>query len=317
MVTIHSGFKQKRVLVAGDFMLDRYTLGTCKRISPEAPVPIVAVDREEEKAGGAGNVVLNLISLGMNAIPFGRVGDDHAGSALIDHFQAEGVDTRYLVKEKGFQTPLKVRLIASSQQLLRVDFEKPKGISQETEELLLKQIPDMLADIDLVAISDYAKGFLTAKILSKLIEEAKKRSLIVISDPKGIDFTKYAGSTILKPNLSEALAQAPGISDLATVAQLVFSRVPLDVLMITRSEAGISLFYPGGKQEDHPVQPREVKDVTGAGDTVLATLSAALANKYSLGDATQLANIAAQIAVSRLGCARVTCAEIASFYTHD
>lgn len=317
MVTIHSGLKRKRVLVAGDFMLDRYTLGTCRRISPEAPVPIVAVDYEEEKAGGAGNVVLNLISLGMEALPFGRVGDDHTGSALIEHFRNEGVDTRFLVREKGFQTPLKVRLIASSQQLLRVDFEKPKALSQETEEALLKQIPEMLDKVDLVAISDYAKGFLTVNILAKLIDEAKKRSLVVISDPKGIDFTKYSGSTILKPNLSEALAEVPGVSDLSLIARQIFSRVSLDVLMITRSEAGISLFYPSGKQEDHPVQPRQVKDVTGAGDTVLATLSAALANKYSIGEATDLANIAAQIAVSRLGCARVTFEEIASYHTHD
>ena len=318
---LFSKLQKKNILVAGDFILDRYTFGSCKRISPEAPVPVVCVSHEEEKAGGAGNVVVNLRTLGMNPIPFGRVGSDAACHALIQVLQNEKIDTQFLIQENDFQTPLKVRLIAGGQQLNRIDYEKPKVISQDTESYLLKIIPEMLVGIDLVAISDYAKGFLTEKVLSTLILQANALGIPVISDPKGTELSKYAGSTILKPNLSEAYAAAPNLSSLSDVAEHILQKAKVDVLMITRSEAGISLFYPDGSQVDHPVQPREVKDVTGAGDTVLAVLASAIANGIDVSSATQLANVAAQVAVARLGCARVSLSEIAraivEHHAHD
>jgi D-beta-D-heptose 7-phosphate kinase/D-beta-D-heptose 1-phosphate adenosyltransferase len=168
-----------------------------------------------------------------------------------------------------------------------------------------------MQQVDLVAISDYAKGFLSNRLLQALIQSAKKNGVPVISDPKGSDFKKYAGSTILKPNLSEALTAAPNYPSLLDASKQIFRDVAVDVLMITRSEAGISLFYPEGRQEDFPVEVREVKDVTGAGDTVLAMLACALANSLSLAEATQLANIAAQVAVEKVGCARVTLTDVA------
>lgn len=304
--------QKKAILVAGDFILDRYTFGRCTRISPEAPVPIVCVDREEEKAGGAGNVVVNLLTLGMDPIPFGRVGNDGAGRSLNAALQNEGINTQFLVTENGFQTPLKVRLLASGQQLTRIDYEKPRALQPETEMQLVAMIPDMLAQVDLVAISDYAKGFLTPLLLSTLITLARKSGIPVISDPKGTELSKYAGSSVLKPNLSEAYAAAPACTQLSDVALHILQKAKVDVLMITRSEAGISLFYPDGTQTDHPAVPREVKDVTGAGDTVLAVLACALANGIDIHDATQLANVAAAVAVERLGCARVSLSEIAS-----
>lgn len=304
-------FKRKNILVAGDFILDRYTFGTCRRISPEAPVPVVNVSHEEERAGGAGNVAVNLLSLGMNPIVFGRVGSDHAGVCIRNALQSEGIQTHFLYEEVGFQTPLKVRLIASSQQLTRIDYEKQQAILADTEMQVLAQIPKMLSNIDLVAISDYAKGFLTPKILSALISTAQKLQIPVISDPKGTEFAKYSGSTILKPNLSEAFAAVPAGLVLDEAAAHIMKSVSVDVLMITRSESGISLFYPDGASEEHPVDVQEVKDVTGAGDTVLAVLSSSIANGISVSQATQLANIGAQVAISRLGCARVTLSEIA------
>ncbi len=312
LTKVFNSLQPKRVLVAGDLLLDRYTFGKAKRISPEAPVPVVLVERTEERAGGAGNVILNLISMGMKVVCLGRVGDDDAGRHLVTSLLEEGASVEGLVTERGFHTPHKTRVIASSQQIVRIDHEMPKELSQETEREVIGLLPKLLAHVDLVAISDYAKGFLTPKLLQALIQAAKKHAIPVISDPKGTDFTRYAGSTILKPNLSEALASAdPRCKTLLDVAKDIFKKVSVDTLLITRSEAGISLFYPEGRQEDFPVEPREVKDVTGAGDTVLAMLACALANKLSLDEATQLANIAAQVAVERVGCTRVTLSEVA------
>ncbi len=309
---VFNSLQAKTVLVAGDLLLDRYTFGKAKRISPEAPVPVVLVDHEEERPGGSGNVVLNLLSMGMKVICLGRVGQDSAGRAITDALEKEGADSSGLFIEPDFHTPYKTRVIASSQQIVRIDHEKAVAISSAVENEVIKAIPKLLQTVDLVAISDYAKGFLSLRILQALIGEAKKRGIPVISDPKGNDFKRYEGSSVLKPNLSEAYAAAPSsCKTLLEASKHIFNTVAVDTLLITRSEAGISIFHPDGKQEDFPVQVREVKDVTGAGDTVLAMLSCALANKLSLAEATQLANIAAQVAVEKVGCARVTLAEVA------
>lgn len=315
MVTLAYVFKSllpKTILVAGDLILDRYTFGKARRISPEAPVPVVLVESEEERAGGAGNVMLNLISMGMRVISLGRVGDDATGKELTRLLEEEGINTSGLFIDRGFITPKKTRIIASSQQIVRIDHEPQKNIATETEEQVIQAIPGLVASSDLVAISDYAKGFLSQKILHTLISEAKKHNVPVLSDPKGNDFKRYEGSTVLKPNLSEAFAAAPAsCKTLLEAAQHIFNLVKVDTLMVTRSEHGISLFYPDGSQEDFPVLPREVKDVTGAGDTVLAMLACALANGLSLQEATQLGNISAQVAVEKVGCARVTLSEVA------
>lgn len=300
----------KKVLVAGDFMLDRYTFGKSTRISPEAPVPVVTVDREEERAGGAGNVALNLISLGMKAQVLGRVGDDAAARALLSSLADEGVDTSWLISEAGYTTPQKVRLIASNQQVARIDYEKitPLGASYEDE--LIAQIPEMLQNVSCVAISDYGKGFLTVRLLRALIDQARRNNIPVIADPKGKDFTKYSRATCLKPNLSEARAAMPLCDTLRDAAQQILQNTQVDVLMVTKSEEGISLFYPDGKEDLFPVEAKEVKDVTGAGDTVLAMLAAAYSNDIPIREGAQLANIAAQVAVQRIGCARVSLSEV-------
>lgn len=301
----------KTILVVGDLLIDRYTFGATKRISPEAPVPVLLISKEEAKAGGAGNVALNLVTLGMKVRLLGRVGDDEPGNMLSSMLDAEGVDTSGILREKGFPTSTKTRLIAGSQQLLRVDKEKCSLLSSEIEEQVLSSLPALTEGVDLIAISDYAKGFLSDKVLRAVIDRATAQAIPCIVDPKGTDFQKYAGCTILKPNESETFQAAQGHASLEDAAFSLLNKVPMNALMVTRSEAGISLFYPSGKCEHFPVIRKEVRDCTGAGDTVLATISAALASNLSLPEAISLANIAAACSVEVIGCARVSLQQIA------
>jgi D-beta-D-heptose 7-phosphate kinase/D-beta-D-heptose 1-phosphate adenosyltransferase len=313
LIGMLSRFNPVRVLVIGDFMLDTYTTGKVKRVSPEAPVSILHVEKEESLAGGAGNVALNLVALGAKVTVVGRVGQDIAGDELKEGLEREGVQTDCLIYEKGFKTPVKNRLIADLQQVLRVDFETISPLPEALEVGILKQIPSLLDKVQIVAISDYGKGFLTLSLLERVIEMAKERKIPVIVDPKGNDFSRYSGATILKPNLSEAYAAARLVPPvpLEQVADKIFETCKVDSLLITKSEAGISLFHKNGVSQNFPVRSKEVKDVTGAGDTVLATISLALANDLDLKYAAQLANIAAGIAIERSGCARVDLSSLA------
>jgi rfaE bifunctional protein kinase chain/domain len=302
-----------KVLVIGDLMLDTYTTGKVRRISPEAPVSVLHVQKEESRPGGAGNVVLNLISLGAQVFAIGRVGQDRAGTELIESLNAEGVDTGAIFIQDQFQTPVKNRLIADSQQVLRVDTETVTPIPEGLEQAVVKALPAILDQVQIVAISDYGKGFLSRSLLMTVIEMSKAKNIPVIVDPKGEDFSRYEGATVIKPNLSEAYAAAklPADAPLERVAQTILSTCKVDMLLITRSEAGMSLFHKNGESFHFPVRLKEVKDVTGAGDTVLATISVALANDLDLKYAAQLANIAAGMAIERLGCARIKLSELA------
>lgn len=303
----------RRVLVIGDLLLDAYTVGKARRISPEAPVAVINVQHEEQRPGGAGNVVLNLISMGCRVSLVGRIGEDAAAKRLLKALSDEQVDTRGIVAQNEYPTPVKNRIIADNQQIVRIDHEQVSPLPELMEEKVIKLLPELLRDIDLIAISDYGKGFLTKTILANVIEMAKARNIPVIADPKGVDFTKYAGATVIKPNLSEAYAAAgmPPEASLDQVATKILTLSQSDILMITRSEAGISLFYKDGRREDFPVRVKEVKDVTGAGDTVLATLACALASGLTVAEAAQLSNVAAGIAIERFGCARISLADLA------
>ncbi len=303
-----SHFQPFRALVLGDFLLDTYTTGTVKRISPEAPVPIMEVTKQESRPGGAGNVVLNLASLGATVWAVGRIGPDAAGTELKKQLQCAQTST--LFAEPHYQTPVKNRLIAHSQQLLRIDFETIVSLSSELEEKVIEQLKQLIPQVQIVALSDYGKGFLTQRLISACLEIAKEAHVPTIVDPKGSDFTKYKGATVLKPNLSEAYAAAklPSSASLDEVAHQLLSLA--EVLFITRSEAGISLFE-NGKRSDFPVRSKEVKDVTGAGDTVLATICLGLANGLNIHQAAQLANLAAGLSIERLGCVQITLSELA------
>lgn len=310
---VFNNIQPKKIMVIGDFLLDTYTIGKARRISPEAPVAVVNVQREERRPGGAGNVALNLISLGAQVVAVGRIGADYAGDIMKSTLLKEGIDIRGICVQKEYPTPVKNRILAENQQIVRVDHEIIVDIDETYEKNLMSSLPSLLEGVDVVAISDYGKGFLSKKVLSELIRLAKKQSIPVIADPKGIDFTKYGGATVLKPNLGEAYAAANMTHDssLDLVAKKILKLADADYLMITRSEAGISIFHRNGKREDFPVRMREIKDVTGAGDTVLAMLSCAIANELSIKAAVQLSNIAAGIAIEHFGCARVSLSELA------
>ncbi len=297
----------KKILVAGDFMLDVYTIGDVQRISPEAPVPVLRVSDESRRAGGAGNAILNLVSLGMEVVALGRVGVDEGGDHFVQALADEGVDVSSVMRDPSFQTPIKNRMIAAGQQLVRIDYETPSTLSSTLENEISAALPTLLKGVDMVAISDYAKGFLSPPLLCTLIEQARSYQIPVVVDPKGRDFTRYRGSTLIKPNLSEALTAA-GLGFEATldeVAHHILQEVGIETLMVTRSQEGISLFN-GETRQDFPAQVHDLKDVTGAGDTVLAVVTAALANHMTLAEAAELANIAAGIAIERIGCARVS-----------
>lgn len=301
-----------KALVVGDFMLDYYTHGSVGRISPEAPVPVLKVAKEESLPGGAGNVALNLVSLGMDVLVAGRIGDDAIGTLLKEAFEKEAINTETMLVDDGYKTPLKNRLIAESQQLLRIDIEDAVPLADAFERKLLQAIHERLNDIDIIAISDYAKGAVTHSFCSHLIEMARHFDIPVIVDPKGTDFSKYAGATLIKPNQHEAYlaAHAEKNVPLTAVAKELLDVTQTEHLIITRSEDGISMFTRDGETQCSPAKSKEVRDVTGAGDTVLACLTAALANKVALQDAIQIANCAASIAIEHLGCYRVTLSEI-------
>lgn len=302
-------FKPFKVLVLGDFMLDMYTTGRVKRISPEAPVPVMEVLKQESRPGGAGNVVLNLTTLGATVFAVGRIGGDSEGAALKQHLAA--ADTNGLLIEPGYKTPVKNRLIADSQQLIRVDFETITQVQSEFEDTILEMLERIIPEVDIVAISDYGKGFLSNRIIQRSIELAKKSQIPSIVDPKGIDFQKYRGATVLKPNLSEAYAAAKCSPDVLLDEVAKQLRPLAEILLITRSESGISIFEADGKRHDFPVRSKEVKDVTGAGDTVLSMICLGLANGLDIQQAAQLANIAAGLSIERLGCVQITLSELA------
>lgn len=308
-----SHFRAVKVLVIGDFMIDTYTTGKVHRISPEAPVSVLHVQNEESRPGGAGNVVLNFISLGAEVTAIGRIGMDGAGQQLRHLLEEAGVDIQGLFVQKGYKTPVKNRLIADAQQVLRVDFETILTLPVDLEEQIVKKLPELLETVQIVAVSDYGKGFLSRSLLNQLIEMANLKKIPVIIDPKGDDFSKYRGATVIKPNLSEAYAAAkqPREAPLDLVAKTILSDCKVDLLLITLSEAGMSLFDKRGHRFDFPVRSKEVKDVTGAGDTVLAMISVAFANGLDIKYGAQLANIAAGMAIERLGCVHINLSEMA------
>jgi rfaE bifunctional protein kinase chain/domain len=300
-----------RVLVVGDAMLDRYWFGSVDRISPEAPVPVVRVTREEERLGGAANVALNVKTLGAQCTLLTVVGDDEPARKLRQLLEEQGVAT-VLGSDPKLYTIVKLRVIGRSQQLIRVDFE-----NQPEHEVLQQMLADyerVLPDHDAVLFSDYGKGGLTH--IPRMIELARAAGKPVLVDPKGSDYSRYKGATTLTPNRAE-LAQVVGQwrdeADLQQRAHQLREQLGLTGLVLTRSEDGMSLFESIDGQPAHfqvPAQAREVFDVTGAGDTVIATLAALLACGLTLRDAVPLANRAGSIVVGKFGTASCSYEEL-------
>jgi rfaE bifunctional protein kinase chain/domain len=297
-----------RVLVVGDAMLDRYWYGSVDRISPEAPVPVVRITNEEDRLGGAANVALNVKRLGAQATLITVVGDDDPARKLQALLEQEGVATR-LGRDDKLCTIVKLRVIGRSQQLMRIDFER-----EPDHELLSQMLNDFqktLGACDAVLFSDYGKGGLTH--VARMIEMARAAGKPVLVDPKGSDYSRYAGATIVTPNRAE-LAQAVGHwsdeDDLHRRAHALRAKLKLDALLLTRSEEGMTLFRADGTVLNVAAQAKEVFDVTGAGDTVIATLAAMVGSGLSLSDAVPIANKAGSIVVGKFGTATVSYEEL-------
>jgi D-beta-D-heptose 7-phosphate kinase/D-beta-D-heptose 1-phosphate adenosyltransferase len=301
-------FEQARVLVVGDVMLDRYWHGATSRISPEAPVPVVHVRQSEERAGGAANVALNIAALGVQTRLLGVTGDDEAATSLEALLNSAGIDCQF---QKIGDTPTvtKLRVISRHQQLIRLDFED--GFDAIDTDALQAQYQQALEHCDVVVLSDYGKGTLVA--IEQLIAAARAAGKPVLIDPKVHDFTRYNGATLITPNIAEFELVAGHCADeqaLIDKSNALLAQHDLEALLVTRGEHGMTLLRRDEPEFHLPTQAREVFDVTGAGDTVISVLAAALAAGEELRSATALANLAAGIVVGKLGTASVSVPEL-------
>ena len=295
------------VLVVGDVMLDRYWFGDVSRISPEAPVPVVHVQRTEERPGGAANVARNIVSMGGKATLLSVVGDDEAGKSLATLLKAENVVTQFH-RDPHQPTTVKLRVIGRQQQLLRIDFETPP--SREVLEDKLGEFESLVDGVDVVILSDYGKGALTH--VAKMIDAARRHGKPIMVDPKGDDYDKYRGATLLTPNrgeFREIAGRWNGEAELAAKADAMRRALDVEALLVTRSEEGMSLFTASGATHE-PTRAREVYDVSGAGDTVIATMGLMLAAGVPMVEALHIANLAAGVVVGKLGTATVSREEI-------
>ncbi len=301
-------FSAARVLVVGDLMLDRYWHGDTSRISPEAPVPVVKVGDVEERAGGAGNVALNVSALGANATVMGLTGQDEAADALARTLEHHDVTCQF-ERLGGYPTVTKLRVLSRHQQLIRLDFED--GFPGYEQGGLVERFRNAVEHCDVVVLSDYQKGAL--RPAAEMITIARAAGKPVLVDPKGTDFSAYSGATLITPNMSEfegVVGHCANDEEVVAKGEKLREQLQLDALLITRSEKGMTLLQKSAEPLHIPTKAREVFDVTGAGDTVVSVLAAALAAGDSLIESTVLANLAAGVVVGKLGTASVTVPEI-------
>lgn len=311
-------FSRARVLVAGDVMLDRYWVGPTSRISPEAPVPVVRIQKDETRPGGAANVALNIVSLGASVRLVGVAGVDEAGRLLAAELAAGGVAAD-LIACPGRPTITKLRVLSRNQQLIRLDFEESLSMAGVFDRAAyLARFREALAPVGAVVLSDYGKGTLVDVVA--LIAAAREAGKPVLVDPKGSDYRPYRGATLLTPNMGEfeaVVGPCRSEDELVEKGEKLRVELGLQALLITRSEKGMTLLQPGHAPLHLPTEAREVFDVTGAGDTVIAALAAALAAGQDLAHACRLANLAAGIVVGKLGTATVSPAELQRALRHE
>lgn len=313
---ILNAFRDVRVGVIGDMMLDDYIIGTVERISPEAPVPVVSVKEEKFVLGGAANVVNNLSVLGAQVFCFGVIGNDFDGDRLLNEFKKQKIEVSGIVRSEKRRTIVKRRIIGESQQLLRLDWEDAKPISEDIEELLIVKIMKKIEGLDAIILSDYDKGILTYKLVREIIKICKEKNIKVMVDPKPKNAENYIGATAMTPNRKEALEclGRKSFENIVDIGKELKEKLHLESLLLTRSEEGVSLFE---KDEviNIPTYAKEVFDVTGAGDTVISvfTLAASVKN-VTLCEAAKIANTAAGVVVGKIGTSTVTKEEILEFY---
>jgi D-beta-D-heptose 7-phosphate kinase/D-beta-D-heptose 1-phosphate adenosyltransferase len=303
-------FSKVKVLIIGDVMLDRYWWGSVSRISPEAPVPVVKLDKVSLAAGGAANVAANAVGLGAEAFLVGLVGADSEGKILCEILETARIPATHLIIAGNHQTSVKTRVIAHSQQVVRVDQENTEQISEADGELILEKIEEVFEQADIMIISDYAKGLLTENILSRLITKCISGNKKILVDPKGKDYTKYSGATLLTPNQKEA-TEACGLDErepevVKKAGKILLETISTESILITQGDKGMTLFESNGQSHQFDALARKVYDVTGAGDTVIATLAVAIGAGLNYFDAARIANIAAGLVVEQIGTTSIT-----------
>ena len=307
--------KAPKILVIGDLMVDHYLWGSSDRISPESPVPIVSINNESKMLGGAGNVINNLKALNAKVDVMSVLGECEVSKELKILLNDIEIDTQYLITEPKRISSKKTRIIAAQQQVVRYDRESINEISESSQKTLLSNFKKRITYYDCVLLSDYGKGVLSTKLTQKLIDVANLHSIKILADPKGLNYLKYKGAYLLTPNKKEA-SEATGINinddtSLALAIKKLKEECELDVSLITLSEHGISIY--DGELRNHPTQTREIFDVTGAGDTVLAALGFALSCKLDIDKAVKFANLAAGVVVGKIGSATTTLNEIIEY----
>lgn len=306
--------KEATVLVYGDFMVDKYVHGEVTRISPEAPVPVLHVTGKERKFGGAGNVVSNLLALGIKVRVAGFTGNDQDGMWLTDTFSRMGADTTYMENVNNLQTVIKTRITSRNQQFIRLDEEKSENIAKDLETKILDSVFDMLRDVDSVILSDYGKGNVTPDVAQGIISVCIRQKIPVVVDPKGVNYNKYRGATVCKPNEKE-LAIATGLTlftdeDVEKAGCKLKNQHGIENLVVSRSEKGIMYLNNQNVRRDFPTKVQEIIDVTGAGDTVVAVIASMMAIGAGLEDSCKLANMAAAIVCSKFGAASASVQEL-------
>jgi len=314
VIELQAAAKRPSVLVIGDLMVDHYIWGTATRLSPEAPVPIVNVKKETTTLGGAGNVVQNLVALGAHVAVAGVIGNDASGRELISILEQEGVKTNAIIRDALRPTTVKTRVLAGSHQLVRVDREVTDSISAEVEEELVLALKANIEGADIVIFSDYNKGLFAPELTQRMIGIANEHQKKVVIDPKGLNYGKYKGAYIIKPNRKE-LAEASktekinNITELRNAAKTIFEQTNTTYLIVTLSEEGMAIVTERSSKL-LPVKATEVFDVTGAGDTVIATIAYFVAAGLSVEEACELANHAAAIVIRHIGSATTTVDEV-------
>ena len=309
-----SKFRHCKILVAGDLMIDKYVWGAVDRISPEAPVQVVSVTGEDNTLGGAGNVVNNLVALGALVQTVGVIGADANGKLLHQKLEDLGVDTSGVIEEQQRPTTIKTRIIAAHQHVLRIDRETKKDISTRSFKKLSRMVETMIPETDVVIISDYGKGLITASFLKNMVSVAHRHNKIIVVDPKGMDYSRYRGASLVTPNAKEAsLASGVDIVDKESLRRAgaeILDKSGIEKILVTLGKDGMALFEPDKDPYKISAEARQIFDVSGAGDTVVAVLGLALAAGASFREAMQLANTAAGLVVGKVGTATVSRQEL-------
>lgn len=311
---VQQSVKKPTIMVIGDLMIDHYIWGGASRLSPEAPVPIVNVKNETTTLGGAGNLTKNLVSLGAKVIISGIIGDDAAGKELIGILTNEGIPTNTIITDASRPTTVKTRVLAGNQQVVRIDREQTNVLNPQLEDELLGKISACISGADIVLLSDYNKGLFSSTLTPKIIQAANDQQKRVIIDPKGLNYAKYKDAFIIKPNKKELTEAAKAekintIDDVKVAARIILAQTKATYLVVTLSEEGIAII---SNDDCHVLSTKatEVFDVTGAGDTVLATIAYFIASGLSIVESCELANHAAAIVIRHIGSAATTIDEI-------